>query len=211
VDHPPERFARLYDQYYRNILRYALQHAEPGTGEDVASEVFLIAWRKLPDVPEPALPWLLGVARNLLRQQAGAGHRRRLLADRIAALTSAADMTAWDAGEHIVERESALEVLTSLPERDVEALTLVTWHGLDVREAAAAAGCSPRAFTVRLLAPGLYRPAAPGPAPPGQRRCARRTRPKSGRRTALGRATRNGRPPFPLRLIPIKWSRHEQD
>jgi RNA polymerase sigma factor (sigma-70 family) len=150
VDHPPEQFVRLYDRYYWNVLRYALQHAEQGSAEDVASEVFLIAWRRLPDLPEPPLPWLLGVARNLLRQQAGAGRRRRLLADRIAALTSPADLTTWDAGEYVVERESALKVLTSLPERDVEALTLVTWHGLDLDEAAAAAGCSPRAFTVRL-------------------------------------------------------------
>jgi RNA polymerase sigma-70 factor (ECF subfamily) len=150
VDDPLERFAGLYDQYYRNVLRYALQHAEQGSAEDVASEAFLIAWRQLPHVPEPPLPWLLGVARNLLRKQAGAGHRRRLLADRVAALTSPADLLAWDAGEHVVERSAALDVLASLPRRDVETLTLVTWHGLDPREAAQVVGCSPRAFTVRL-------------------------------------------------------------
>jgi RNA polymerase sigma factor (sigma-70 family) len=150
VDDPHERFADLYDRYYRNILRYALQNAHWDSAEDVASEVFLIAWRQLPEVPEPPLPWLLGVARNLLRQHAGADRRRQRLADRIAALTSAADMTAGDAGERVVDRASALAVLASLPGRDIEALTLVSWHGLDVREAAAAAGCSPRAFTVRL-------------------------------------------------------------
>ena len=150
VDDPLERFAGLYDQYYRNILRYALQHAEQGSAEDVASEAFLIAWRRWPDVPEPALPWLLGVARNLLRKQAEAGHRRRLLADQIATLTTAADVVAWDAAEHVVERVTALQALASLPERDVEVLTLVTWHGLDPRSAGAVLGCSPRAFTVRL-------------------------------------------------------------
>jgi RNA polymerase sigma-70 factor (ECF subfamily) len=150
VDPAPQRFACLYDRYYRNVLRYALTHSEPGSAEDVASEVFLIAWRQWPDIPEPALPWLLGVARNLLRQQAGAGRRRRRLADRITALTTAADTTAWDAAEHVVERQAALEVLISLRSRDIEALTLVTWHGLSTEEAAAAAGCSPRAFTVRL-------------------------------------------------------------
>jgi RNA polymerase sigma-70 factor (ECF subfamily) len=90
------------------------------------------------------------VARNLLRQQAATGRRRRLLADRIAALTSKADLTAWDAGEHVVERAAALDALASLPEPDVEVLTLVTWHGLDVRAAAQVVGCSPPAFTVRL-------------------------------------------------------------
>jgi RNA polymerase sigma factor (sigma-70 family) len=150
VDDPLGRFTGLYDQYYRNVLRYCLLHAEPGSAEDVTSEVFLIAWRKLSGVPEPPLPWLLGVARNLLRQQAAAGRRRRLLADRIAALTTEADLVAWDAGEHVTERAAALEALASLAEGDVEALTLVTWHGLDLRAAAALADCSPRAFTVRL-------------------------------------------------------------
>ena len=150
MDDPLERFAGLYDRYYRNVLRYALQHAEQGSAEDVASEAFLIAWRRLASIPEPPLPWLLGVARNLLRKQAGAGHRRRLLASRIAALMSPADVLAWDAGEQVVERTAALDVLASMPRRDVETLTLVTWHGLDVAEAATVVGCSTRAFTVRL-------------------------------------------------------------
>jgi RNA polymerase sigma factor (sigma-70 family) len=150
VDDPLERFAGLYDRYYRNVLRYALQHAERGSAEDVTSEAFLIAWRRLPDVPEPALPWLLAVARNLLRKQAEAGRRRRLLADRVAAMASQADMVAWDTADHVVERATALEVLASLSERDVEVLTLITWHGLNPREAAAVVGCSPRAFTAGL-------------------------------------------------------------
>jgi RNA polymerase sigma factor (sigma-70 family) len=150
VDDPLERFAGVYDMYYRNVLRYALQHAEQGTAEDVASETFLIAWRRFPEIPDPPLPWLLGVARNLLRKQAGAGQRRRALVDRIAALTSRADSFTVDAGDFVVERTVALEALASLAERDAEALTLVTWHGLTPADAAEVVGCSTRAFTVRL-------------------------------------------------------------
>ena len=65
-------------------------------------------------------------------------------------MTSPADLVAWDTGEHVTERAAALEALASLPERDAEVLTLVTWHGLDPREAAAVLGCSPRAFTAAL-------------------------------------------------------------
>ena len=147
---PTQRFTGLYDQYYRRVLRYALQHADPGCAEDVASETFLIAWRRLAEIPQPPLPWLLGVARNLLRQQFGRARRQQRLADRIAALTSDADLQAWDAGEHVVERAAALDALGSLNEADVEALTMVTWHGLSAAEAAEVVGCSPRAFTVRL-------------------------------------------------------------
>jgi RNA polymerase sigma factor (sigma-70 family) len=150
VDDPFERFTSLYDQFYRNVLRYALQHTERDSAEDVASEVFLIAWRRRDSIPDPPLPWLLGVARNLLSKHAGAGRRRRQLTERIAALTSTADLAAWDAGDYVVEREMALAVFVSLPDRDVETLTLVTWHGLSIADAATVVGCSPRAFTVRL-------------------------------------------------------------
>ncbi|HET9973535.1 MAG TPA: sigma-70 family RNA polymerase sigma factor [Streptosporangiaceae bacterium] len=150
MDDPFERFTSLYDQFYRNVLRYALQHAERDSAEDVASDVFLVAWRRRDSIPDPPLPWLLGVARNLLSKHAGAGRRRQRLTERIAALAIPADLAAWDAGEHVVERETALAALTSLPDRDVETLTLVTWHGLSITDAATVAGCSPRAFTVRL-------------------------------------------------------------
>jgi RNA polymerase sigma-70 factor (ECF subfamily) len=147
---PKQRFTGLYDEYYRPVLRYALQHADSDCAEDVASETFLIAWRRLADIPEPPLPWLLGVARNLLRQQFGHARRQRRLADQISALTTDADLHAWDTGEHVVEREVALAALGSLRGADVETLTLVTWLGLDAVEAAAVVGCSPHAFTARL-------------------------------------------------------------
>jgi RNA polymerase sigma-70 factor (ECF subfamily) len=147
---PKQVFTGWYDQYYRRVLRYALQHADRACAEDIASETFLIAWRRLADVPEQPLPWLLGVTRNLLRQQFGQARRELRLAAHISALTSDADLVAWGAGEHAVERVGALAALGALPGDDLEALTLVTWHGLSAAEAAAVAGCSPHAFTVRL-------------------------------------------------------------
>ncbi|TVZ04659.1 hypothetical protein EAS64_16620 [Trebonia kvetii] len=45
---PTQRFTGLYDEYYRRVLRYALQHADPGGAEDVANETFLISWRGSP-------------------------------------------------------------------------------------------------------------------------------------------------------------------
>jgi RNA polymerase sigma factor (sigma-70 family) len=145
-----QRFVGLYDSCYRRVLAYAVQHVDASVAEDVASETFLIAWRRLADVPDPPLPWLLAVARNLLRQQYGALARQRRLETRITALTSAQDLHAWDAAEHVIDRATAAEALAALPRDDVEALTLTTWHGLSPAEAAAVVGCSPRAFTVRL-------------------------------------------------------------
>lgn len=167
---PNQRFTGPYDEYYRPVLLYALQHADPEWAEDVASETFLIAWRRLADVPEPPLPWLLGVARNLLRQQFGHARRQRRLTDQISALTTEADLRAWDVGDHVVERAAALDALGSLRGPDVEALTLVTWHGLDAAEAAAVVGISPHAFTAGCTGPASVSPTRCGalisPGPP---------------------------------------------
>lgn len=113
MDDPASRFTRLYDDNYRRVLAYALTHAEPHTAEDIASETFLIAWRRLGDVRDPGLPWLLGIARNLLRKQRDSGYRGRALAARVQALTSPADLAAWDVAEHVMERAAALAAVRS--------------------------------------------------------------------------------------------------
>ncbi len=153
------------------MLGYALLRAERGVAEDVSSETFLIAWRRLDELPEPPLPWLLGVARNLLAKQRDSRHRRQALVDRITALTTSRDHVSWDVADHVIDRETALAALAALPEQDVEAMVLATWYGLPPEQAAAVMGCSVRTYNVRLhrarkrlasaLAPGAGGRAAP--------------------------------------------------
>jgi RNA polymerase sigma-70 factor (ECF subfamily) len=50
----------------------------------------------------------------------------------------------------VIERETALAAIAALPERDLEILALVNWHGLDPRQAAKVMGCSVPALAVRL-------------------------------------------------------------
>ncbi|MDP9841565.1 RNA polymerase sigma factor [Streptosporangium lutulentum] len=150
MDDPEERFTDLYDRHYRSVLGYALLRTEHGMAEDVSSETFLIAWRRLDELPDPALPWLLGVVRNLLAKQWDSRQRRRNLVDRLAALSTSQDHLIFDIAEHVVDRESALNALATLPEQDVEAMALATWHGLPPDQAAAVMGCSTRTYNVRL-------------------------------------------------------------
>ncbi|WP_433363803.1 RNA polymerase sigma factor [Streptosporangium sp. CA-115845] len=145
MDDPEARFTALYDRHYRSVLGYALLRAERQAAEDIASETFLIAWQQLERLPEAPLPWLLGIARNLLRKQWRSGLRRQALADRLADLSPEGDVA-----EQVTEREAALAALTGLSELDVEAVVLASWYGLTPAEAAKLVGCSARAFTVRL-------------------------------------------------------------
>ena len=65
-----ERFRVLYDDLYEDLWRY-IQRRSISTEEarDTLSEVFLVAWKRLEDVPvgKEARLWLFGVARNLLK------------------------------------------------------------------------------------------------------------------------------------------------
>jgi RNA polymerase sigma-70 factor (ECF subfamily) len=150
VDDPQERFTALYDRYYRSVMGYVLLRVEQGVAEDVCSETFLVAWRRLDELPEQVLPWLLGVARNMLAKQREVRYRRKALVDRIAALTTERDQIVWDVAEHVVDREQAISALRALREKDLEAMILATWYGLAPEQAASVMGCSVRAFNVRL-------------------------------------------------------------
>ncbi|MEW9532776.1 RNA polymerase sigma factor [Microbispora sp. NPDC049125] len=145
MDDSEARLTALYEEHYRSVLSYVLLRAEQQTAEDITSETFLIAWRRLERVSEPPLPWLLGVARNLLRTQRRSRLRGKSLVERLAELAPADDVA-----EQVAERQVALDALANLSERDAEAVLLASWYGLSPAEAAKIAGCSARTFNVRL-------------------------------------------------------------
>ncbi|PRX99967.1 RNA polymerase sigma factor [Allonocardiopsis opalescens] len=151
MEEPAERLTGLYDRYHRRVLAYVLLRAEPAVAEDIAGETFAIAWQRIGRIPEAELPWLLGVARNLLMRHYDADRRRRMLSERVAAMSDERDRVGWDVADLVVEREEAMAALAALPEHYAEALTLVAWHGLTPAEAGRVVGTGAATFSVRLF------------------------------------------------------------
>ena len=86
---PPDRraedaFDDLFTRYAAPIRSYARRRIGDAAADDVVTETFLIAWRKLDRMPEPPLPWLLGIARRVSSNQQRAAARRNRLSERIA-------------------------------------------------------------------------------------------------------------------------------
>ena len=71
-----ERFAQTFEEHYRAVTAYALRRTTPAEAEDAVAETFLVAWRRLDELPEEAKPWLLGVA--LVRRRSRGLAPRRL-------------------------------------------------------------------------------------------------------------------------------------
>jgi RNA polymerase sigma factor (sigma-70 family) len=143
-----ERFERLFREHYPLVRAYALRRAAPDAAQDVVADTFLVAWRRLEDVPDDALPWLYATARRMLANQRRSASRGAALAERLA--TSAAADVSPDAAEGVADAQLVRLALGRLSERSREALMLVAWEGLSGERAARAAGCSQAAFAVRL-------------------------------------------------------------
>lgn len=141
------RFSRLYRDHEREILRYALRRsAEAEDAADVVAETFLVAWRRLGEVPADgeARLWLYATARRVLANQQRGLNRRTRLAERLRhelrqqlPLMPASDRPVLDA-------------LAGLAAGDRELLMLVGMEELSPSEAAQVLGISTVAARTRL-------------------------------------------------------------
>lgn len=152
MSHDPSaehRFRHLFDAHFDAILGYALRRAGSDDAADVAADTFLVAWRRLDDVPDgpDALPWLYGVARRTLANQRR-GRRRR--ADLAAALRTGLAAAVPDHADATVTRLDAADGIAALPAGDREVLRLTTWEGLEPREIGLALGISAATARKRL-------------------------------------------------------------
>jgi RNA polymerase sigma-70 factor, ECF subfamily len=142
------RFDALYREHAGEVRRYVRRRWDAQSADDVVADVFVVAWRRLADVPDDPLPWLLGVARRMLANRRRGDAREHTLRDRIrseqftAAVPSGAD--APPAGEEV------WTALRALSERDREALLLVAWEGLSTARAARVLGVRANTFAARL-------------------------------------------------------------
>jgi RNA polymerase sigma-70 factor (ECF subfamily) len=134
------RLEALFSEHARTVRAYALRRTDPTTADDVVAEVFVVAWRRLDDLPPDPLPWLLRCARNTLSNAQRSQRRRGALAQRLAA------------EPHIETRGDGrlADALAALRPADRELLLLIAWDGLSPEQAASALGCSRGTLAVRL-------------------------------------------------------------
>jgi RNA polymerase sigma-70 factor, ECF subfamily len=118
----------------------------PDEAEDVVAETFLVAWRRVDDVPVEPLPWLLGVARKILANRRRATGRRLEFQDTLARTSSSGP----DPADEVQTKLDVLAAIGRLPVAEREALTLSAWDGLTAAEASTVLGCTRATFAVRL-------------------------------------------------------------
>ena len=150
-------FGTLFERHARAIHSYCFRRtADWALAEDLTSATFLESWRHRARVelaPHEVLPWLYGVASNLIRNSARSRRRYAAAIARIpreAATSEHADA----ATERVASQQRVRELLRSLqqlPVGELETLVLVCWQGLTHNEAAYVLGVPEATVRTRLF------------------------------------------------------------
>ena len=146
------RFVEVYESFFRLVYGYCLRRTSPDKVDDAVAETFLVAWRRIGDVPvgDAALPWLYGVAYRVLSTQWRARSRRGRLNSKLASVGITPVANALDYLVTAQESEQILEALSRLKRTDQEILRLAVWEELSHTEIAAVLDINTGAAKQRL-------------------------------------------------------------
>jgi RNA polymerase sigma factor (sigma-70 family) len=141
----PNAFGILFERHARAVYNYLFRRtADWSLAEDLTSAVFLEAWRLRGQVQLErglALPWLLGVATNVLRNRRRAQWRYRAALERL----PREHVEDFAEGVHTrVDDErrmrAVLCALAKVPKREQDVFALCAWAELSYGEASVALG-----------------------------------------------------------------------
>ncbi|MCU1497689.1 MAG: polymerase, sigma-24 subunit, subfamily [Acidimicrobiales bacterium] len=150
-ENPADRFESLYGANARPLLAYALRRvSQPADAADVVAETFLVAWRRLADVPPApeARLWLFGVARKVMANQRRGDLRRSNLSSRLR--DNLAGLVIPDISSATADARIVRHAMSTLDADDRELLWLSCWEGLTPTELAGVFDIPPPTARTRL-------------------------------------------------------------
>jgi RNA polymerase sigma-70 factor (ECF subfamily) len=144
-----QTFTALYDRHATTILRYCTRRVGPDAAEDVVAATFLVAyerWDSFDPSRADVLPWLYGIATNLLRRHRRSEVRayRALERTGVDPLSNAAGVAeghenrAGERADASAQTRKVARVLAGLPRRQRDVLLLYALADLGYAEIAAA-------------------------------------------------------------------------
>jgi RNA polymerase sigma-70 factor (ECF subfamily) len=143
------RFDQLFTDHHDAIRRYCRRRLDGDVADDAAADVFVVAWRRLADVPEDELPWLYGVARNVVARTRRSSTRRGRLTARLFGLGAPTAEPPETVVLRNADEQRLLEALARLRPGDQEVLRLKAWEELTHAEISAVLGISVAAVDAR--------------------------------------------------------------
>lgn len=147
LDQRRARLESLFEAHGRAVFAFARRRSARHDADEVVSETFLVAWRRLDDVPDEPLPWLIGVARRCLANVSRSETRQSSLRTRLAAEVPP---DAWHVEDNSDLSAAVHQGLARLSPGERDAITLLVWEELTPEEISVALGCTRAAVYLRL-------------------------------------------------------------
>lgn len=128
----------IYEQHFNPVAAYCMRRLPPHAANDAISETFLVAWRKLDQVPHApgTLPYLYRIAANVIAHQrrtfARQGRLRSKLGRFAPNVGATPEIQVLDHAAHGEVRAA----LAELSESDQEVIRLRAWEELTVPQIA---------------------------------------------------------------------------
>ena len=152
----PECFETLFERHAAPIYRYLRRRVGTGLAEELTAETFARAFRarrRFDLLGESALPWLYGIAANVLRMHRRTDERR-LRAYAHASVGRGSEPPLSADSDHRLDamavRPALAAALADLPPAQREVLLLHAWADLSNEEIAVALDISPGTVRSRL-------------------------------------------------------------
>jgi RNA polymerase sigma-70 factor (ECF subfamily) len=149
-------FAVLFDRHAKAVYNHCFRlTASWAAAEDHVQNTFLVAWRRRAELRlerDSALPWLLMVATNVVRNDRR-GIARRLRLTRRVPVDAPIPDHADDVAARVDDQRQMAVVLAAvnrLPRNEREALAMCVWSGVSYSDAAAVLGITEGSVRARV-------------------------------------------------------------
>ena len=146
-----ERFTRIYEAHYLEVLAYCARRVSRSEAEDVTNDTFMALWRRIDSFDaEFPLPWLYRTAYGSIRNRWRTVRRSGALVSRMTGMARERP----DGVEVVVVRRERdreiIDVIGRMRNGDQEVLRLSIWEELTALEIATVLECSVSAAEQRL-------------------------------------------------------------
>lgn len=151
---PTQRFETLFQDYHEDVLRYiSAKVSDRKIAEDLASETFMVAWRRLDRVPYclSAKLWLISVGNKIMANWFRSRQRQNNLLRKISSeLPTKVSVTHEDKLPYEYFRDNLEIALDKIPSTEREIIRLAVFEGRSHKDIASILSCSSNAVGIKL-------------------------------------------------------------